>query len=180
MRAHFFRWLLHRWKDDTPEIVRRIQLQILMNLTVKAFLLPGKRLWPHPWRDGLREYAEYTHRHCENADPQRLYALSFALGKRLRRVTGFHDAGDLRRLVFWLYGGIGITMDGKLPGEVAVSGCFFSDYYVPSVCALMSHMDSGIVGGIMGGGRLFFTERITEGRPCCIARLRSEVQYEGR
>jgi len=178
MRARFFRWLLHRWETDTPEIVRRVQLQILMDLTAKAFRAPGKRLWTRPWRDGLRLYAEYTREHCECADPQQLYRMSFAMGERLRRITGFTDASDLRRLVFWLYRGIGIAMGGELPGEVTVSGCFFSDYYAPSVCAMMSNMDSGIVGGVMGGGRLVFTERITEGRPCCKACLRSEVAYE--
>ena len=180
MRARLFRWLLRRWEVHTPEIVLRMQLQILMDLTAKAFRTPGKRLWTRPWRDGLHEYAEYTRKYSVDADPRRLYALSFALGERLRRVTGFTDAGDLRRLVFWLYRGIGIAMGGKLPGEVTVSGCFFSDFYAPQVCAMMSNMDSGIVGGVMGGGRLFFMERITEGRPCCRACLQSEVEYEGQ
>lgn len=174
MRAQFFRWLLHRWEKDTPEIVRRVQLQILMHLTAKAFRLPGKRLWTSPWKDGLREYAEYTREYCEDADPERLYALSFALGERIRHVTGFLDDADLRRLVFWLYRGIGIAMGGELPGEITVSGCYFSEYYTPSVCALMSNMDSGIVGGVMGGGRLMFTQRITEGGGCCTARLQGE------
>ena len=180
MRARLFRGLLHRWEEDTPEIARRVQLQILMDLTAKAFRAPGKRLWTRPWRDGLRLYAEYTREHCEDADPQRLYKMSFAMGERLRRITGFTDADDLRRLVFWLYQGIGIAMGGELPGAVTVSGCFFSDYYAPQVCAMMSHMDSGIVGGVMGGGRLVFTERITEGGRCCLARLQSEVEYEGQ
>lgn len=180
MRARFFRWLLHRWEADAPEIVRRVQLQILMDLTAKAFGMPGRRLWTRPWREGLREYAQYTRRYGESADPRRLYALSFALGERLRHITGFRDDIDLRRLVFWLYRGIGIVMGGELPGAVAVSGCFFSDCYAPQVCAMMSNMDSGIVGGVMGGGRLYFTERITEGRPCCIARLQSEVEENGQ
>lgn len=180
MRARFFRWLLRRWENNTPGIVRRVQLQILMDLTARAFRLPGKRLWTRPWRDGLREYAEYTRAHCAEADNQRLYKMSYAMGKRLRCVTGFTDADDLRRLVFWLYQGIGIAMGGELPGAVTVSGCFFSDYYAPQVCAMMSHMDSGIVGGVMGGGRLVFTERITEGGRCCLARLQSEVEYEGQ
>lgn len=38
----------------------------------------------------------------------------------------------------------------------------------------MSNMDSGIVGGVMGGGRLMFTQRITEGGGCCTARLQGE------
>lgn len=178
MRARFFGWLLRRWEKDAPEIVRRVQLQILMNLTAKAFRTPGQRLWTRPWRDELRAYAQYTRARCEDADPRRLYALSFALGARLRRATGFTDAGDLRRLVFWLYRGIGIAMDGDLPGDITVSRCFFSEFYAPRACGMMSRMDSGIVGGVMGGGRLIFTERITEGRPCCKACLRSEVAYE--
>jgi len=80
--------------------------------------------------------------------------------------------------VFWLYRGIGIAVSGELPGKITLPGCFFSDYYTPSVCALMSNMDSGVVGGVMGGGRLFFSERITEGRSCCKAWLRSGVEYE--
>jgi len=178
MRARLFRRLLHLWEAHTPQIVLRVQLQILMDLTARAFRRRGRRLWTRRWRDGLREYAEYTRRYCEDADPRRLYALSFALGARLRRATGFTDPGDLRRLVFWLYRGIGIAMDGELPGGITVSRCFFSDYYASRACAVMSRMDSGIVGGVMGGGRLVFTERITEGRPCCKACLRSEVAYE--
>ena len=172
MRARLFRWLLHRWERHTPEIVRRIQLQILMNVTAKAFQAPPKRLWTRTWRKGLREYAEYT-LDCSrrmDADSERLYALSYALGDKLRRATGFTEASDLRRLVFWLYRGIGIAMSGELPGEIAVSNCFFSEYYVPPVCALMSNMDSGIVGGVMGGCRLVFSQRITEGKLCCRAR----------
>lgn len=180
MRARLFRWLLRHMERHTPEIVRRVALQILMNVTAKAFNMRGKRLWTLRWRDGLRVYAAFT-RECsrKNIDPKSLYAASYALGQRIRHITGLTDAHDLRRLVFWLYGGIGIAMGGKLPGEVVVSGCFFSDYYAPKQCALMSNMDSGIVGGIMGGGKLIFTQRITEGKPCCKARLTSEANgYE--
>ena len=178
MRARFFRWLLKHLEHHTPPFVRRLALQILMNATARAFRMHGKRLWTLPWRDGLRLYAEYT-RARPNVDPEALYSVSYTLGQRLRHITGLTDPRDLRRLVFWLYSGIGISMGGKLPGEVSVSGCFFSDYYTPAQCAMMSNMDSGIVGGIMGGGKLIFTQRITEGAPCCKARLTSEANgYE--
>ena len=173
MRARLFRGLLHRWERRVPEILRRIQLQILMNLTAKAFRAPAERLWTRPWREGLSVYVEYTRKCAQimDTDPERLYALSFALGERLRRIAGFTEDDDLCRLVFWLYRGIGIDMGGRLPGAVTVSGCFFSDYYTPDVCALISNMDSGIVGGIMGGGRLVFSGRITEGAGGCRACL---------
>lgn len=183
MRARFFRALLRRWERHTPETVRRAQLQILMGVTARAFRAPGQRLWTRPWGDGLRAYAEYTRAHSRDADvdPERLYALAYALGIKIRRVTGFRDAADLERLVFWLYQGIGIAMSGTLPGEIAVSGCYFSAFYAPEQCALMSHMDSGIVGGIMGGGKLRFTERLTEGSRRCRACLRrEEITHEGQ
>ncbi len=182
MRARLFRALLQRWERHTPEIVRRAALQILMRTTAQAFRAPGKRLWTRSWKDGLREYAEYTREHSLDAgvDPDRLYARAYALGEKIRRVTGFRDDADLRRLVFWLYQGIGISMSGELPGEITVSRCFFSDTYAPEQCRLMSNMDSGIVGGIMGGGRLVFTDRLTEGGKRCRACLRREEVNHGK
>lgn len=182
MRARLFRALLRRWERHTPEIVRRAALRILMRTTARPFRAQGKRLWTRSWKDRLQEYAEYTREHSldPGVDPARLYALSYALGERIRRVTGFRDDADLRRLVFWLYQGIGISMSGELPGEITVSDCFFSDIYAPEQCRLMSSMDSGIVGGVMGGGRLVFTERITEGHGHCKACLRREEVSHGK
>ena len=82
MRARFFRALLRRWERHTPETVRRAQLQILMGVTARVFRAPGQRLWTRPWGDGLRAYAEYTRAHSRDADvdPERLYALAYALG----------------------------------------------------------------------------------------------------
>jgi hypothetical protein len=35
-------------------------------------------------------------------------------------------------------------------------------------------MDRGLLAGLASGGELAFTERITEGRPCCRAHLKLE------
>ena len=182
MRAKLFRALLRRWERRAPGIVRRWQLQILMDLTARAFRVPGRRLWTRPWKDALQEYAMYTREHAldPGVDPGRLYAQAYALGEKIRRVTGFRDDADLMHLVFWLYQGIGISMSGVLPGEITVSGCFFSNVYAPEQCAVMSGLDSGIVGGIMGGGRLDFTDRLTEGGKCCRAHLRREEVSHGK
>ena len=154
-----------------PGIAQRIQLQILMNATARAFGVSGRRIWIHSWEKGLQEYAVFTRDISDQhpVDPERLYAVSCALGKRVCRVTGFTDDTDRRRLVFLLYRGIGIDMSGCLPGTIQVNRCFFSNYYAPWQCALMSGMDSGITGGIMGGGKLTFQQRITEGCDCCTA-----------
>ena len=93
----------------------------------------------------------------------------YRTGERVRRLTGFTEKADLERLVFYLYRNIGILMDGHLPGEIKVSSCYFSRFYTPEQCALMSYMDSGIIAGILGGGKIEFTERITEGCGNCRA-----------
>ena len=91
------------------------------------------------------------------------------LGNRLRRITGFTDSKDLQQLVFFLYRNIHIAMGGRLPGEIRVSSCYFSHFYTPKQCALMSYVDSGIIAGLFGGGNLKFVERITEGCGRCTA-----------
>ena len=35
----------------------------------------------------------------------------------------------------------------------------------------MSAMDRGLLAGLAGGGELAFSQRITEGHPCCRARF---------
>ena len=60
-------------------------------------------------------------------------------------------------------------MNGTIPGEITVSSCYFSKFYTPKQCALMSYVDSGIIAGLCGGGNLRFTERITEGCGRCTA-----------
>jgi hypothetical protein len=58
-------------------------------------------------------------------------------------------------------------------GEITVRRCPFSDVYSVEVCRLVGALDSGLLAGLSGGDRLEFTQRITEGAPCCLARLRS-------
>lgn len=103
--------------------------------------------------------------------PERLYQDAFRLGSLIRRITGLRDRRDLDRLIFCLYRNIDIGMSGSTDSELIVSGCFFSEFYTPWQCRLMSCVDSGIIAGICGGGHLVFTERITEGCGRCRACL---------
>lgn len=124
----------------------------------------------------LAGYAEFTTA-CMEAwgdDPalaDRLYRDAYRLGSMIRKVTGFAHCNDLDRLIFCLYRNIDISMSGSTDGELIVSDCYFSNYYTPEQCKIMSNVDSGIVAGICGGGRLEFTERITEGCGRCRACL---------
>ncbi len=176
MRAHIFRKLLRSVERHPRGLFSRIQLQILLNVTARAFGVRGKQIWHLSCERALEEYAVFTENvMClSDADPQWLYQKAYALGSRIRQITGFTDSGDLRRLVFFLYRNIGIRMDGRIPGEVTVSSCYFSRFYTPGQCALMSFMDSGIIAGLWGGGHLNFTGRITEGCGNCTAIFRRD------
>ena len=89
------------------------------------------------------------------------------MGRRLRRLTDFTDSRDAERLIFYLYRNLQIDMDGHLPGEITVRKCYFSGFYAPEQCALMSSVDSGVMSGLLGGGTLTFSKRITEGHKTC-------------
>ena len=171
MRVFIFRKLLRAWKRHTPGWVISLELQILLHTTARAFGVQGKRVWQLSPQKALHAYAAFTvscMRRCK-ADPRRLYKESYRTGRLVRRMTGIRSRDDVEALVYFLYGNIGITMDGNIPGEVTVHRCYFSRYYSPSQCALMSSVDAGIIAGLAGGGRLDFNRRITEGSDCCRA-----------
>ncbi len=171
MRAYLTRAILRRTEAHMPEPVRRIGLQILLNLTARAFGRKRIRIWTLDSERALQTYALFT-RSCMQSgpcDPERLYRLSFSLGARLRRLSGLRAEEDLARLVFALYRIIGIEMRGQLPGDITVTACFFSRFYSPAQCRQISALDDGWISGVYGGGRLEFTSRITEGCATCTA-----------
>lgn len=161
-------WALER---HTPRWVTVLEIRILNNTTARAFGVPEKKIrsWSVP--EALREYTAFT-RSClrrRRPDPGRLYREAYRTGERVRRLTGFTEKNELERLTFYLYRNIRILMEGSLPGEVTVSECWFSRFYTPEQCVIMSNVDSGMVAGILGGGSLEFSERLTEGCGRCRA-----------
>ena len=159
------RGILRALEWHTPAWVVCLEIRILYNTMSRAFGVPEKKIPLWYAGQALRDYAAYSARclmRCE-ADPGRIYREAYRTGEQVRRLTGFTEKEDLQRLIFYLYRNIGILMEGHLPGEVTVSRCYFSRFYTPEQCALMSYMDSGMIAGILGGGKLEFTERITEG-----------------
>lgn len=166
-------------------LFEKIELQLLMNLTAAAFGQRPLRTWTQPHAAALSTYAACTREWMRSATGARedlqeaLFRRSLRMGRLLRRLTFFLGDAGHAWLVLALYKGIGIDMRGMLPGDVQVTSCFFSQAYTPDMCALISAMDDGIVSGIMGGGRLVFTQRITEGCGSCRACLtRSEKHVE--
>ncbi|HLZ28098.1 MAG TPA: hypothetical protein VKV73_12340 [Chloroflexota bacterium] len=105
------------------------------------------------------------------AASQRLFDLAYGYGQGLRRALGVASANDAMAAARVLYGILGIDFTGDARGEIIVSRCFFSRAYTPEVCKLMSSLDAGLLAGLADGGKLVFSQRITEGSACCRARL---------
>ena len=180
MRAWLSRAVLSLLERHTPDRLKSLELQALLNLTARAFRTPGRTVWNKPAGLALLQYANFTTlcMTAIKADPDALYREACAVGRRLRRVTGLTEKRDIERLVFYLYRNIRITMDGSLPGEIRIPTCFFSRFYTPGQCAVMSSVDSGIIAGICGGGSLHFTQRITEGCAQCRACYTERREYQ--
>ena len=174
LRAKLFRRLLGALERRTPGAVRSLQCQILLNMTARAFGVPGRGIWMYAPGRALHEYMRFTVQCMEHSSdsslrPVRLFRESYRVGDCIRAVSGFTDREDLQRLVFYLYRNIGIYLRGVIPGSLAFTECYFSRFYTPRQCHLMSYMDSGLIAGLFGGGHLTFTGRITEGCSVCSA-----------
>jgi len=165
-----------------PSWLISLEIQILMNATARAFEQHTRQVWFCSSQEALRRYAAFTCKCIESGkgSPETIYRSAYKLGGMIRRITGLDKQDDLQKLVFLLYSGIGIRMDGCLPGEISVASCYFSCHYPPRQCALMSFMDSGVIAGIFGGGELAFSERITEGYDRCRACFFSGLPSGGR
>ena len=70
-----------------------------------------------------------------------------------------------------IYKVLKIEFQGEPRGNIVIKRCFFSAYYSRSVCQLISSLDEGLLTGLSGGGKLIFSQRITEGHECCRAYL---------
>lgn len=102
---------------------------------------------------------------------QRLFDMAYGYGKWLRCAFGVVSTEDAMAAARVLYAMLGIDFTGDARGAITVSRCFFSCVYTPDVCKLMLALDAGMLAGLSDGGKLVFSQRITEGYPCCQARL---------
>jgi hypothetical protein len=162
----------------TPGFIRWRALEALFAGTAEAF---GRAVPPPSGRSfegRLREYARFTQQAADDwlargqdgpALQGRLFAQGERLGRRLRRMLRLRTTADVLAAGQWLYGVIGVEFHGRAHGDCIVRQCFFSDYYSCQSCRLMSAMDDGVFAGLSGGGRLTFSQRITEGYDCCRA-----------
>ena len=164
-------------------LFRRIEMQLLMNLTAKAFQKPPERLWTHKNDAALEAYAKFTCDHLEaGADAlllQRMNNEAYHMGRLLRRLFFIRNRSAAEHLIVALYRNIGINLSFSNSHHVCFHSCFFSRHYTPAVCLAASALDDGIIRGLTGepNSRLCFTQRITEGCDCCKATFRDTQEF---
>jgi hypothetical protein len=163
-----------------PAVARRAALRRLFAITAVGFGRPVPPLGGLDADGLLRRYAQFTRDQAEAAlrDGRDLPALhdrlergARALGARLRAGLRLRTTEDAMAAARMAYGLLDIDLRGSSHGEITVRRCSFSDVYSVEVCRLVGALDSGLLAGLSGGDRLEFTQRITEGAPCCLARL---------
>ncbi len=161
-----------------------MEIRILMRETAKAFGVKTPKTCRQSGAELLRSYAQFTADAASGAlktedrdDLRRLYRklnrMAFRLGSIIRRLVRPENEKECLAVITALYRNIGITVSGERPGRFCVGKCYFSAFYTPRVCFLISAIDSGIFAGIYHGGKLVFDERITQGNDICTAHMRS-------
>ncbi len=175
-------WLA-KMEENTPEVIRRMELGILMRLTAASFGCKPPSMRKMDSKKRLETYRRFTAeiigRCSKKALPffrKNMYRRAFCIGRCLSLLPGLGTWGNKKRLIVVLYRNIGIEVrdgadgtDGRNNGlwHICIPHCSFSLAYSPQTCYVMSGLDAGIICGIFGGGSLQFTQRITEGCPYC-------------
>jgi hypothetical protein len=164
-----------------PAVARRAALRALFATTAAGFGCPVPPLDGLDADALLRRYSLFTRDQAEAAlrDGRDLPVLhdrlargARALGGRLRAGLRLRTTEDAMAAARVVYGLLDLDLLGTRDGEITVRRCPFSDVYSAEVCRLVGALDSGLLAGLSGADCLEFSQRITEGAPCCLARLR--------
>lgn len=166
-----------------PGLAKNRILDELIAATATGFGRAMPEVAGRSYDERLTIYARFTRDETERAMREgqdlegiqiRLRREAFVLGQRLRGILGVEGPGEALAAARPLYRAIGIDFRGTPTGEVTVCRCFFRDFYTPEVCRLASALDEGVLAGLAGGGRLVFSQRMTDGHDCCRAHFTAE------
>ena len=168
-----------KFKNSMSDRLAIWEIWALMHMTAKAAGRKAPSLKGLTLKDSLQQFIDFTAGTISEMDElkrgtlrRNMYDRAFTVGRFLGRLPGRKSDAAKTRMIRRLYRNIGIIIDGDLPGEISLPRCAFSDRYTPEICHVMSGMDAGIICGILGGGTLEFTHRLTEGCPACKATYR--------
>jgi hypothetical protein len=169
-------------KTYVPPAFKRKLLRELYRETARAFGATQPDLRGLSHEALLESYASFTRDEASRAlaaghaaaVQEKLHANAFALGKRLRQALRLRSMSQVLATSEILYGALGIAFEGGPAGDVIIHECYFSRFYTADICKVVSSIDAGVAAGLSAGGRLEFSQRITDGHECCLARLAFE------
>jgi hypothetical protein len=161
-----------------PLAGRKKSLEDLFRLTAAAFAQEPPAFHDRSRSAMLAGYAHFTRSEAEksmargtaSAVRASLYDRSLRLGREIRSKLPIRSRADAAATLHCLYSMLDIDKAVDAQGAVTIQRCFFATHYTPEVCGFMSAMDEGIVAGLCGG-RLVFTQRLTEGADRCRGRI---------
>ncbi|MHB1391541.1 MAG: hypothetical protein ACYCYE_00400 [Clostridia bacterium] len=158
-----------------PEFIKKKKLKELFLLTADAFQSELPELGGLSFEECLLKYALFTKEQAESylqcghsieEVKNRLHQNSYNYGQNLRKnlhIITWEEAVTALKVIYKL---IRIDFQCDKHGEITIKQCFFSKYYSGAVCDLISSLDEGLAAGL-SGGRLCFSQRITEASSCC-------------
>jgi hypothetical protein len=168
-------------KIHIPEILKKRKIKELFEITGKAFQCDIPPLKGLSYEALLKGYAVFAREKSEKIIREsgniqeikdRLNRYAFEAGAKLRKtlfIKGTKDIMDASRL---FYSVLGIEFTGSDSNEIVIRRCYFSEYFSPEVCYIISSLDEGVAEGISSGNKLCFIHRITEGKDSCKAILK--------
>lgn len=161
-----------------PMALKKKKIKVLFEMTGNAFQCDTPVLNGLSYEGLLREYAMFAKIQSEMAIAgsgdirqikESLFQNALVEGARLKRklrLKGMKDIIEASRLFYKI---LGINFRGNENGEIYIGRCYFSEYFTPEVCRIISSLDEGIAAGLSDGKKIYFNYRITEGRNCCYA-----------
>ena len=173
-------FLFHLSKMYIPAYVKKRELMNLFHITALAFertIPPTTRL---SFDECLVEFVQFTKAEVDRAMSRGedlltiqdlLYQGAYEFGHKFKKLFRVTTAKDVMEASRFLYKILGIDFKGTEKGALTISKCVFSQHYSPSTCRVISSLDAGMIAGLSGGGRLTFSERITEGSTSCNAQF---------
>ncbi|MBN1559499.1 hypothetical protein JW998_04575 [candidate division KSB1 bacterium] len=170
--------LLSLARIHLPDFIKKKKVQELFELTAEAFQSDMPTVKSLSYSDCLKAYAHFSKTKAEEAlkvggdteaVKKRLYRNALQMGEKLRADFHVETKADVLRLSKILYRILGIEFIGNSAGDVVIKRCFFSQFYTPAICEIISSLDEGMAAGLSAGSRLIFKERLTEGKSCCRA-----------
>lgn len=161
--------------ENPPQILKKIIIIHLFKITAKIFGANVKIPRGLRYSEMLHLYANFTNAQAGKIRSSKalkiiqkqLFQETKKIGSLLRIVLNIQTKQEAFRAIELMYKMIGVTMEIRNDGNFIVKRCFFSKYYVPSTCCLISYFDKGLIYGVTKGQRMRFHQKITDNLTCC-------------